>query len=207
MRLFTRHRLPEAGAQYTGRPATEMRGRAAEIADAGAVPWEVLWEALKLEATGATDDGVVGELGLHYGDWTDPAFDHVATRIFGVRHGRQVEIRMGHTARGLNMGIVQTTWVRAATPEFQITSEDGRLVADHPVVAGSVAGFAPSRAWEDTTLRGGPEGIAARRPIAMRGQQAGWAYDLWLAERVGEALGTPLPPTDLQGAESPYQMG
>ena len=207
MRLFTRHRLPEAGAQYTGRPATEMRGRAAEIADAGAVPWEVLWEALKLDATGATDDGVVGELGLHYGDWTDPAFDNVATRIFGVRHGRQVEIRMGHTARGLNTGIVQTTWVRAATPEFQITSEDGRLVADHAVVAGIVAGFAPSRAWEDTTLRGGPEGIAARRPIAMRGQQAGWAYDLWLGERVGEALGTPLPPTDLQGAESPYKMG
>ena len=147
MRLFTRHRLPEAGAQYTGRPATEMRGRAAEIADAGAVPWEVLWEALKLDATGATDDDVVGELGLHYGDWTDPAFENVATRIFGVRHGRQVEIRMGHTARGLNMGIVQTTWLRAATPEFQITSEDGRLVADHAVVAGIVAGFAPSSSY------------------------------------------------------------
>ena len=206
MRLFTRRRLPEAGAQYAGRPAAAMRGRAAEIADAGAVPWEVLWEALKLDPAGATDDGLVGELGLHYGDWTDPAFEHVATRIFGARHGRQVEIRMGHPARGLNIGIVQTTWVRAATPEFEITSEDGTLVADHAVVAGIVAGFAPSRAWEDTALRGGPEGIAARRPIAMRGQQAGWAYDLWLSERVAEALGTPLPPTDLHGATSPYTM-
>ena len=207
MRLFTRHRLPEAGAQYTGRPATEMRGRAAEIADAGAVPWEVLWEALKLDATGATDDGVVGELGLHYGDWTDPAFDHVATRIFGVRHGRQVEIRMGHTARGLNMGIVQTTWVRAATPEFQITSEDGRLVADHPVVAGIVAGFAPSRAWEDTTLVAAPRAsrpdvrsrCAASRPAGPT--TCGWP-SVW-----ARPSGTPLPPTDLQGAESPYQMG
>jgi hypothetical protein len=75
------------------------------------------------------------------------------------------------------------------------------------VVAGIVAGFAPSRAWEDTAVRGGPEGIAARRPIAMNGQQAGWAYDLWLGERVAEALGTSLPPTDLQRAKSPYKMG
>jgi hypothetical protein len=207
MRLFTRRRLPEAGAQYTGRSAAAMRGCAAEIPDAGAVPWEVLWEALKLDAAGATDDGLVGELGLHYGDWTDPAYDHVATRIYGARHGRQVEIRMGHTARGLNVGIVQTSWVRAAVPEFEITSDEGRLVADDPVVTGIVAGFAPSRAWEDTTLRGGPEGIAARRPIAARGQQAGWAYDLWLSERIADALGTPLPPTDLQGARSPYKLG
>jgi hypothetical protein len=207
MRMFTRRRLPEAGAQYTGRPAAAMRGCAAEIADAGAVPWEVLWEALKVDPAGATDDSLVGEMGLHYGDWVDPTYEFFSTRIFGVRDGRQVEIRMGKTARGLNVGMVQTTWVRAATPEFEITAEDGRLVADHPVVAGIVAGFAPSRAWEDTALRGGPEGIAARRPIAMRGLQAGWAYDLWLGERVADALGTPLPLTDLQGVKSPYKMG
>src|SRR5919199_5812381 len=125
MRLFARRRLPEPGSEYAGPPAAAMRGRADQIADAGAVPWEVLWESLKLDAADATDDGLVGELGLGYGDWTDPAFEHIATRIFGVRHGRQVEIRMGHTARGLNIAIVQTTWVRAATPEFELTSEDG----------------------------------------------------------------------------------
>src|SRR5215212_7361218 len=33
-------------------PAGEMRGRAAEIADAGALDWEVVWEALKTEPPG-----------------------------------------------------------------------------------------------------------------------------------------------------------
>jgi hypothetical protein len=37
MRPFTRRRLPDAGTGYAGPPAAAMRGRAAEIADAGAL--------------------------------------------------------------------------------------------------------------------------------------------------------------------------
>jgi hypothetical protein len=207
MRLFTRRRLPEAGTGYAGRPAAAMRGRAAEIADAGTVPWEVLWEALKLDPADAGGDGLVGELGLRVDDWTDPSFEIGGQRMLGVRDGRQVEIRTGHTTRGFNGGGVQITWVRAATPRFAIMAEDGTLVADHPAVTGLVGGFAPSRAWDDTALRGGPEGVVARRPVTMRGQQAGWAYDLWLCERVAAALGSPLPAADLEDAATPYDMG
>jgi len=124
-----------------------------------------------------------------------------------VRHDRQVEIRIGHTARGLNSSLVQITWVRAATPPFAITSQDGALVADHAVAAGLVGAFAPSRAWDRTALRGGPEGIVARRPMTTRGQHAGWSYDLWLCERVAGALGSPLPHADLRDAETAYEMG
>jgi hypothetical protein len=57
---------------------------------------------------------------------------------------------MRHTGRGLNIGIVQTTWVRAATPGFEITSEDGKLVADHAVdgAAGTSTTCQPGNADE-----------------------------------------------------------
>jgi hypothetical protein len=41
----------------------------------------------------------------------------------------------------------------------------------------------------------------------MRGQQAGWAYDLWLCERLASALGVPLPFAELDDAATPYGMG
>jgi hypothetical protein len=206
MRLFARNRLPDAGAGYAGPPPAAMRGRAAEIADAGAVPWEVLWEALKLVSPDPGADSLAGELGLGMEDWIDPAVE-LGQRLPGVRDGRQVEIRIGHTTRGFNDGGVQITWVRAATPRFALTAEDGALVADHPSVTGLVGVFAPSRAWDDMTLRGGPEGVVARRPIRMRGQQAGWAYDLWLCERLAAMLGSPLPIGELGRAVTPYDMG
>lgn len=207
MRLFARSRLPDAGTGYAGPPASAMHGRAAEIADAGAVPWEVLWEALKLPAPDPCDNGLAAELGLRDEDWLDPAFDIGGTRMIGVRNSRQVEIRMGHTTRGLNVGGVQITWVRAATQPFAVTADDGALVADDAAVANLVSGFAPSRAWDDMVLSGGDEGVVARRPISMRGQQAGWVYDLWLCERLAGALGTALPVADLDDAATPYDMG
>ena len=65
----------------------------------------------------------------------------------------------------------------------------------------------PLRAWDDMALRGGREGVVARRPISMRGQQAGWAYDLWLCERLAGALGAALPVADFDDADAPYDMG
>jgi hypothetical protein len=207
MRLFARNRLPDAGTDYAGPPAAAMRGRAADIADAGAVPWEVLWEALKLDAPDPADDGLAAELGLREETWLDPAADFGGTRMIGVRNGRQVEIRMGHTTRGLSGGRVQVTLVRAATQPFGVTADDGALIVDGTAAASLVSGFAPSRAWDDMVLRGGPEGVVARRPISMRGQQAGWVYDLWLCERLAGALGAALPVADLDGANTPYGMG
>jgi hypothetical protein len=207
MRLFARQRPPEAGTGYAGPPAAAMRGRAAEIADAGAVPWEVLWEALTLDLRDQRGDDLSRALGLELIDWRDPSADFGGSRMVGVRHGRQVEIRIGHTTRGFNQQGVQVTLVRAATPSFALAAANGAFVADHAAAAGLVGGCAPSRAWDDMNLRGGPEGVVARRPISMRGQQAGWAYDLWLCERLASALGVPLPFADLDDAETPYAMG
>jgi hypothetical protein len=206
MRLFSRRRLPDAGSDYAGPPAASMRGRAAAIADAGAVPWQVLWEALKTDAP-IVDDSLVADLGLRTEDWRGPTGEAGGERMYGVRDACQVEIRIGRTERGLQQQGVQVTWVRALAPEFAATAADGVLGADDPAVAGIVDGFAPSRAWDGTELRGGREGIVARRPITMRGQQAGWAYDLWLCERIARELGSPLPPADTAAAAIPYGMG
>jgi hypothetical protein len=96
-----------------------------------------------------------------------------------------------------------------APPRSRLGSQpdDGALVADDAAAADLVSGFAPSRAWDDMALRGGPEGVVARRPISMRGQQAGWVYDLWLCERLAGALGATLPGADLDDADTPYDMG
>ena len=208
MRLFARRGLPEAGSGYAGPPAAAMRGSAAEIADAGSVPWEVLWEALKIDAPDPASEDLTSELGLRVDDWRDGSGELMSgQRMFGERHGRQVEVRIGHTARGLSQQGVQITWVRAGTPPCALTAGEGALVADQAALAGLVSGFATSRAWDDMALRGGPEGVVARRPVTMRGQQAGWAYDLWLCERIAAALGFPLPFADVAAVKTPYGMG
>ena len=204
MRLFPRSRLPETGAGYAGPPPALMRGRASAIADAGAVPWPVLWEALKVGMPDPGDDGLGAELGLQLTDASRPVD---VIRMSGLRGGRQVEIRIGCTTRGLHGGGVQITWLRAATQPFAMHADGGALVANEAGATGLVCGFSPSRAWDGMELRGGYEGIVARRPISMRGQNAGWAYDLWLCERLADALATPLPFTDLERADIPYDMG
>jgi hypothetical protein len=53
-----------------------------------------------------------------------------------------------------------------------------------------VAGLAPApETWRDLEVEGGPDQIVARRPITMRGNQQGYVYDLWLLERLADALG------------------
>jgi hypothetical protein len=205
MRLFSRNRLPAAGSGYAGPPAAEMRGRADAIADAGAVPWEVLWAALKTEPEGAGD--LTGELGLEICDSSLVVMGECGQRIAGMRHGRLVEIRIGETARMTSTGGVQVTWLRAATPAFALDAEAGAVVADHPDVHGVVASFAASRAWDDMEMRGGADGIVARRRTTVHGQAAGWAYDLWLCERIADRIGVALPASDLSNAGVPYRLG
>jgi hypothetical protein len=72
-----------------------MRGRAAEIADAGALDWEVVWEALKTEPPAENPSTITQELGL--GDKDEIIHtnaDVLATGFAGIRHGRHVALRM-----------------------------------------------------------------------------------------------------------------
>jgi hypothetical protein len=175
-----------------GPPPTEMRGRAAEIADAGALGWEVVWEALKTEPPADNPSTLTQELGLDDERSVRVGYEKSlpGTEFSGTRHGRSVAVRIGivPSIRGKGMNEVE---VDAAVAAFRMGAENGSLVAEPgamPEVAEVLAELAPSpKVWRDVVVEGGPEGIRARRPVTSHPQ--GYVYDLWLVERLADRLG------------------
>ncbi len=104
--------------------------------------------------------------------------------LSGERHGRPVSVRLGSgevSSRG-------EVTVRIAAPEFKAKSRDGRVRATDgapdPIVA-ALAEVPNSTRWKKLTVAGGPEGIVVSR---KGGGQADWLCDLWLAERLADAV-------------------
>jgi hypothetical protein len=169
-----------------------MRGRAAEIADAGAYGWEVVWEALKTEPPADDPSTITQELGLGEEDEIiQTNADVLGTAFSGTRHGRHVVLRMGVVpslvrARGYN-----EVEVTGPVAPFRVGERDDRPVAEPgspPAVEEVLAGIAPaSGVWRDVEIEGGPNGIVARRPVKAHPQ--GYVYDLWLAERIADRMG------------------
>jgi hypothetical protein len=175
-----------------GPPPAEMRGRAAEIADAGTLGWEVVWEALKTEAPAEDPSTITQELGLGEERSVRTGYEKSlpGTEFSGVRNGRRVALRIGivPSIRGKGMNEVQ---VGAAVAPFHIDARDGCLVAEPgamPDVAEMLGELAPApKVWRDVVVEGGPDGISARRPVTSHPQ--GYVYDLWLVERLADRLG------------------
>jgi hypothetical protein len=192
MRLFTRRRQPEAGNGYAGPPAAEMRGRAAGIADAGALPWEVLWEALKTEPPAEDPSTITQELGLdEEQDLIQKYADLPATEFSGTRYGRSVALRMGVVSSVWRETGAYEVHVQVPVEPFRVRDDDGRLVAEQgapPEVEAFLAELAPAPAvWRKVVVEGGPDGITARRQVTAHPQ--GYVYDLWLVERLADRLG------------------
>jgi hypothetical protein len=175
-----------------GPSPTEMRGRAAELADAGTLGWEVIWEALKTEPPADNASTLTQELGLDEERSVRVGYEKSlpGTEFSGTRHGRSVALRIGvvPSIRGKGMNEVE---VDTAVAAFRINAEGGRLVAEPgamPEVEEVLAELAPSpKVWRDVLVEGGPEGIRARRPVTSHPQ--GYVYDLWLVERLADRLG------------------
>ena len=73
-----------------------MRGRAAEIEDAGGLDWEVVWEALKTEPPAEDPSTITQELGLgEEREISQTTSDMPGTEFSGTRHGRSVALRIG----------------------------------------------------------------------------------------------------------------
>jgi hypothetical protein len=179
--------------QTTAGPAsTEMRGRAAEIADPAGLEWDVLWEALKTQPP--DDDSLVltQELGLDEERSIRSGFERAlpATEFSGTRNGRSVALRIGivPTARGKGMNEVE---IETSVAPFRIEAKDGRLVAGAgamPEVEAMLGELVPdARIWRELVVEAGPDGIRARRPVTAHPQ--GYVYDLWLVERLADRLG------------------
>jgi hypothetical protein len=172
-----------------------MRGRAAEIADAGALEWDVVWEALKTEPPADDPNTLAQELGLdEERDITLPdPIGGSATELSGTRHGRTVKLGLGVIPSGWRDRPVTEVHVESAVAPFHVSADDGRLVVEpggSPEVEELLAGLAQAPAvWRDLVVEGGPDGILSRRQITMKGNQQGYVYDLWLVERLADRLG------------------
>jgi hypothetical protein len=109
-----------------------MRGRAAEIADAGALEWDVVWEALKTEPPADDPNTLAQELGLdEERDITLPdPIGGSATELSGTRHGRTVKLGLGVIPSGWRDRPVTEVHVESAVAPFHVSADDGRLVVE-----------------------------------------------------------------------------
>jgi hypothetical protein len=106
---------------------------------------------------------------------------HGALELGGSRHGRQVSVRME--------GSKSEVRVMAASPPFEFGARDGRLKAekDAPEAAAAALKSVPnSTRWNGVRGRAGADGIEAARKGGA--DPSGWLLDLWLAERLADAV-------------------
>jgi hypothetical protein len=104
-----------------------------------------------------------------------------ATVMEGIRHDRPVQIVID--------GKQTYTMVKARVPEFTVESRKGKLVARKgapKAVTSSLKELRKAKRWVDTEIKAGPDGIVIERTPGRK--QNMWLYDLWLAERLLEAL-------------------
>lgn len=104
--------------------------------------------------------------------------------LSGKRHGRDVSVRF-------ESGVVRPVSevaVAVEAPEFELDARDGRLRAADGTpssVNAATAELPASAKWQGVRVEGGPDGIVVQREGNAQGE---WLCDLWLAERLADAL-------------------
>jgi hypothetical protein len=197
-------------------------GSAAQISDAGSIGWPSLLDALTVrvdpeggDRDAAGENSIAGRLGLQA---PAAASRFQPNLIFGMRHGRQVFIRLGIDETYLpgvtTRHLRQITVVRAEVVEFELAGKGGVLhtTSDIPDALRAVLlGLRPSPdVWDGLLVVGGSEGIVATRPVPQRVRvQRQWLYDLWLVERIADSLHAASLPTARLGESYliPYGLG
>jgi len=100
------------------------------------------------------------------------------TVMIGERHGRRVEV---HQEQGRS-----ETTVRDPVPQFEARARRGRFSVENGAsdAAAVLEAISSSDRWKGVQVHGGPAGIVVDR----KGDPAAWLCDLWLAERLSDAL-------------------
>ena len=116
------------------------------------------------------------------GNWPEQFTDMVSgTAVYtGVRLGRPVYV--DDRKRGSH------TWVQADAVPFEIHSRSGKLIPGEGApekVVSFLKGLRRAKRWRDIEVKAYPQGIAVER--TSRGDNM-WLYDLWLIERLLNAL-------------------
>lgn len=163
----------------------------------------VLWKSLRLLGGGVDEaydsaSRAMAPLGLSVVDHPDVSIEvkgiapmrtgpvlRGALVLEGERHGRHVIVRMPSTA-----GVRSPSEVRLAldAPPFEFKSRDGKPRPGEGVpesVVDSLKGVKGSTRWNGVRGEAGEGGIVIHRKSAGGSD---WMLDLWLAERLAEAL-------------------
>ncbi len=173
------------------------RSSAGDVVDAGAYDFPSVLEALSVppgeEVSDRTGEDIFGsQLGLRTIIVTGGAYQ--PNVMFGSRQGRCVEIRIGHDEKlaSLSLGprhIREITMVGAHSPEFALRGANEKLTAEGQAPAAvldMLGSMNHAEVWNGVRIVAGEEGLVANRPYS--GQAYGWAYDLWLLERLADHL-------------------
>jgi hypothetical protein len=102
----------------------------------------------------------------------------------GERHGRSVEIRLEASESQVTVG--------GSAPSFKVEGEGGRLTATSRTpapVRHAVEAIGEDRRWKKVEAAGTADGVVVNR--RLRSTQAAeqlWMADLWLAERLADAV-------------------
>ena len=215
-------------AQASRRQATSTTlGSSEAISDPSEYSVDALLKALSVrpEDHGPTADGMPHDEGwagtmLGLKSRMPAASEVLEPHVhWGTRDGRQVFIRMGPdekieggTTMLSNRHIRCITVLRVDSPSFNVISEGGELRVSDDSPAEIRGVIEPLKAdevtWSDARIAGGAKGIVAAR-AAIDGTMGSWVYDLWLCERIAEALGLPsLNPARVGPAwKVPYGLG
>lgn len=98
--------------------------------------------------------------------------------VEGERYGRLVHIE--------TIGKYSLTVLRARMPEFEVQSNDGKLVPDKEApeaVTKVLRSLRKAKRWRGIVVHAGPEGMGIQRQSTGTNM---WLYDLWLAEYLSE---------------------
>lgn len=109
-----------------------------------------------------------------------------AVVLEGRRHGRPASVVFPASGQGTRSPSAVT--LGGAVPAFEATFRDGRLRAKRgapPQVGRSLGTLPASKRWRGVAVEGGPEGLIVHRRPSRQGD---WLCDLWLAERLADAL-------------------
>jgi hypothetical protein len=100
------------------------------------------------------------------------------TVMIGERHGRRVEV---HQEQGRS-----ETTVRDPVAQFEARVRRGRFSVENGAsdAAAVLEAISSSERWKGVQIHAGPNGIVVDR----KGDPAAWLCDLWLAERLADAL-------------------
>jgi hypothetical protein len=106
--------------------------------------------------------------------------------LSGERHGRPVSVRLDG---GGVKGTSEVT-IGVAAPRFEAKASDGRLRpakgSDAPAaILAALEAVPNSTRWKKLKVEAGSEGIVVSR---KGGEQADWLCDLWLAEKLADAV-------------------